>query len=208
LLDRAEQYITAKGGIAGLRARYGKDKTFAVPILTNCALAGLVDWREVSPLPFELAAFPQSWYRFFRLPVVSYAIPALVAIGQVRFFHVPPRNPLVRALRRATIERTLNVLERMQPASGGYLEAIPLTSFVVMSLAGTGRADHPVARRGVQFLLDTVRTDGSWPIDTNLATWVTTLAVNALVARSTAGQASSGTKPSGESPKSQVRWRP
>jgi squalene-hopene/tetraprenyl-beta-curcumene cyclase len=70
LLTRAAEYIDGKGGIGGLRARYGKDKTFAVPILTNCALAGLVDWREVSPLPFELAAFPQSWYRFFRLPVV------------------------------------------------------------------------------------------------------------------------------------------
>lgn len=180
LLDRAAQYIQAKGGIAGLRARYGKDKTFAVPILTNCALAGLVDWREVSPLPFELATFPQSWYRFFRLPVVSYAIPALVAIGQARFFHFKPRNPLVRALRAASIKRSLNVLDRMQPASGGYLEAIPLTSFVVMSLAGTGRADHPVAQRGVKFLLDTARPDGSWPIDTNLATWVTTLAINSL----------------------------
>ncbi len=27
-----------------------------------------------------------------------------------------------------------------------------------------------------------MRPDGSWPIDTNLATWVTTLAVNALAA--------------------------
>ncbi|MEZ6048429.1 MAG: hypothetical protein R3C11_23225 [Planctomycetaceae bacterium] len=32
----------------------------------------------------------------------------------------------------------------------------------------------------MQFLLDSVREDGSWPIDTNLATWVTTLAVNGL----------------------------
>ncbi|MEX2138149.1 MAG: prenyltransferase/squalene oxidase repeat-containing protein [Pirellulales bacterium] len=180
LLNSAAAYIDAKGSISGLRARYGKDKTFAVPILTNCALAGVVDWREVSALPFELAAFPQSWYRFFRLPVVSYAIPALVAIGQARFFHRKPRNPVVRALRGATVNRTLRVLERMQPESGGYLEAIPLTSFVVMSLAGAGRADHPVVDRGVKFLLDTVRPDGSWPIDTNLATWVTTLAVNAL----------------------------
>jgi squalene-hopene/tetraprenyl-beta-curcumene cyclase len=180
LLSHANRYIEEKGGIPALRARYGKDKTFAVPILTNCALAGLVDWREVSPLPFELATFPQSWYRFFRLPVVSYAIPALVAIGQARFFHLPPRNPVARLIRRATIQRSLNVLERMQPESGGYLEAIPLTSFVVMSLAGTGRGSHAVARRGVQFLIDTVRPDGSWPIDTNLATWVTTLAMAAI----------------------------
>ena len=30
------------------------------------------------------------------------------------------------------------------------------------------------------FLAENVREDGSWPIDTNLATWVTTLAINAL----------------------------
>ncbi len=53
---------------------------------------------------------------------------------------------------------------------------MPLTSFVVMSLASTGRAEHPVTRHGVGFLLDTVRADGSWPIDTNLAVWNTTLA--------------------------------
>src|SRR5207248_689901 len=39
---------------AAIRARYGKDRTFAVPILTTCALAGLVSWREVLALPFEL----------------------------------------------------------------------------------------------------------------------------------------------------------
>ena len=44
--------------------------------------------------------------------------------------------------------------------------------------------DHPVARRGIEFLKDSVRPDGSWPIDTNLATWVTTLSVNALLPES------------------------
>ena len=68
----------------------------------------------------------------------------------------------------------------MQPDSGGFLEATPLTSFVVMSLASIGQSDHPVVRKGVEFLLASVRPDGSWPIDTNLATWNTTLAVNAL----------------------------
>ncbi len=182
-LKSAEQYIESKGGISGLRQRYGKDKTFAVPILTNYALAGLVPWREVSALPFEAACLPQSWYRFARLPVVSYAIPALVAIGQAKFSHDPPRNPLVRFVRRLSVRRSLSVLQQMQPASGGYLEATPLTSFVVMSLASIGLAEHPVSRLGMKFLLDGVRRDGSWPIDTNLATWVTTLAINALAPR-------------------------
>jgi len=180
MLDRAQQHIEARGGVAGLRARYGKDKTFAVPILTNAALAGLVPWHEVAPLPFELACLPSWLLGAARLPVVSYAIPALVAIGQARHFHVKPRNPFVRFVRRLALGPSLKVLERMQPASGGFLEATPLTSFVVMSLAGIGRAAHPVARRGVDFLAASIRSDGSWPIDTNLATWTTTLAINAL----------------------------
>jgi squalene-hopene/tetraprenyl-beta-curcumene cyclase len=180
MLRSAEKYIDAQGGIPGLRKRYGRDKTFAVPILTNCALAGLVPWREVSPLPFELACFPQGMYRFLRLPVVSYAIPALVAIGQTRYVHRKPLNPLTRLVRRFATEKSLAVVERMQPASGGFLEATPLTSFVVMSLAGIGRAAHPVVRHGVEFLIRSVGDNGSWPIDTNLATWVTTLSINAL----------------------------
>jgi len=181
---RAEAYVERQGGVPGLRRRYGKDKTFAVPILTNAALAGLVSWREVAPLPFELACFPYPALRFLRLPVVSYAVPALVAVGQARYFHAKPRNPIVRAVRRLAVRKSLETLGRMQPASGGFLEAVPLTSFVVMSLAGTGRVDHPVVRLGMKFLVDSVREDGSWPIDTNLATWNTTLAIDALAAAS------------------------
>ena len=182
LLQAAQGYIGSRGGLEGLRRRYGRDKTFAVPILTNCALAGLVDWREVSPLPFELACLPHATFRFLGLPVVSYAIPALVAIGQARYFHRKPLNPIVRLMRRMAIGPSLKKLQQMQPDSGGYLEATPLTSFVVMSLAGIGRAYHPVAERGVDFLVDSARDDGSWPIDTNLATWATTLSINALAA--------------------------
>ncbi len=185
LIDRAAEYIARQGDVAGLRRRYGRDKTFAVPILTNRALAGLASWHEVPPLPFELACLPQRFYRFVRLPVVSYAVPALVAIGQARYFHGPPRWPWMRWMRRISVAPSLRVLQAMQPDSGGYLEAAPLTSFVVMSLAATGRADHPVVQSGVRFLLDSVRPDGSLPIDTNLATWTTTLAITAL---SAAGQ--------------------
>ena len=181
-LAQADKYLKAEGRFSGLKKRYGKDKTFVVPILTNLALAKLVSWKEISALPFELAWFPQSFYRFLGLPVVSYAIPALVAIGQARYFHRPPWNPFIRLLRRAAIKPSLKVLETMQPASGGYLEAVPLTSFVVMSLASTNRQSHPVTTHGIRFLFESVRADGSWPIDTNLATWNTTLALQALAA--------------------------
>lgn len=180
MMARAQAYLKSQGGIPGLRKRYGKDKTFSVPILTNAALAGMVDWKEVSPLPFELAMLPMRMLGALQLPVVSYALPALIAIGQARHHHAPSWNPFLRAARAASVDHTLTVLTRIQPGSGGFLEATPLTSFVVMSLVGTGRKRHPVVQRGVKFLLDSRRPDGAWPIDTNLATWVTTLALNAL----------------------------
>ena len=172
--------------VPALVKRYGKDRTFSVPILTMCALAGRLGtgrngWKFVRPLPFELAALPRSWFGALRLPVVSYALPALIAIGQARHFHRPTRNPLTRFLRAVTRSRTLRVLEQIQPSNGGFLEATPLTSFVAMSLAGSGNPDHAVTRRAIEFLRRSVRQDGSWPIDTNLGTWVTTLSVNALM---------------------------
>ena len=191
-VERAEAWLRRRvGGLEADRLaravdeRYGQDRTFSAPILTTCALAGRLGpspeaWRHVMPLPFELAAFPHRWWRWLRLPVVSYALPALIAVGQVRFHFRPPLNPVARAWRRLARGRTLEILTSIQPESGGFLEAAPLTSFVVMSLAAAGHAGHEVVRRGAAFLAATVRPDGSWPIDTNLATWVTTLAVNAL----------------------------
>lgn len=180
IVRAAQQYIDRAGGVPALVARYGQDKTFSIPILTHCALAGIVDWRQITPLPFELACLPAKFYKTVRLPVVSYALPALIAIGQVRHHFAPTWNPLTRVLRNLSIEPSLRVLERIQPSNGGFLEATPLTSFVTMSLAAIGRVEHPVVKKGVEFISNAVRPDGSWPIDTNLSTWVTTLAVNAL----------------------------
>lgn len=187
VVKRAEAWLAKRaGGVSAeqlapaIIRRYGKDRTFSVPILTHCALAGKVGWERVLQLPFELAAFPQTWFAALRLPVVSYALPALIAIGQARHVHRPTLNPVTRMLRGATRAKTLSVLGRIQPTNGGFLEATPLTSFVTMSLAGSGLAEHVVVARGVEFLKSSVRADGSWPIDTNLGTWVTTLSVNAL----------------------------
>ena len=235
-LDRVRRWMRRAAGSLKPRPladtisrRYGKDRTFSVPILTALALAGLLEagerdadersvrqrsgergddgrnarsaggndgahrragsgvigsgWRHVPQLPFELAAVPPAWYRWLRLPVVSYALPALIAIGQARHRQRPTRNPVTLLVRWAVRARTLRRLEAIQPRGGGFLEATPLTSFVVMSLVAAGESTHRVVGRGVAFLERSARPDGSWPIDTNLATWVTTLSVNALARR-------------------------
>jgi squalene-hopene/tetraprenyl-beta-curcumene cyclase len=162
-----------------IAARYGKDRTFSVPILMTLALSGRIEWRHVPHLPFELAAFPHQLFGALRLPVVSYALPALIAIGQTIHHH---RRSIWKGAGFRDLFRgpTLRVLTAIQPENGGFLEATPLTSFVTMSLASMELAGHVVARKGAEFLAGSVRGDGSWPIDTNLATWVSTLAVKAL----------------------------
>jgi squalene-hopene/tetraprenyl-beta-curcumene cyclase len=189
---KAAAWITAHAGgvepqqlVTAIEQRYGDDRTFAVPILTLCAIAGRLGddpWRWVRPLPFEFAAFPRAWFRFLDLQVVSYALPALIAVGQVRFHRRKPRNPLTLLARWLTRPRTVRRLRGIQPSSGGYLEAVPLTGFVVMSLVEGGNAPHAVVEQGIAFLRHSRRADGSWPIDENLATWVTTLSLNALAA--------------------------
>ena len=182
-LIRAAGNLRAESLASAIVARYGKDRTFSVPILTMLTLSGRLGpegWRWVPPLPFELAACPFRWFQWLQLPVVSYALPALIAMGQVRHHHRPSVNPLLRRLRQSLIPRTSRILREIQPSSGGYLEATPLTSFVVMSLIACGRGADPVCQAGLRFLERSARPDGSWAIDTNLATWVTTLAVNAL----------------------------
>ncbi len=192
-IRRAQAWLELACGASGagwlqvlaeaIRSRYGKDRTFSVPILMACTLSGRLGprgWAEVPALPFELAALPHRLFGIMRMPVVSYALPALIAIGQVIHHFAPPRNPFLRWVRSSLRARTLKVLRTLQPPNGGFLEATPLTSFVLMSLAAMGEGSGPVAQLAADFLRASVRADGSWPIDSNLATWVSTLAVQSL----------------------------
>lgn len=184
-LGRAAGSLEPSRLAAAVTARYGRDRTFSVPILTMCALAGRLGdraaaWTVIPALPFELAAAPRRLFAILRLPVVSYALPALIALGLARHRARPTRNPLARIARGATTPRVLRVLVTLQPPHGGFLDATPLTSFVAMSLVAAGEPDHLVVRRALAFVRASRRPDGSWPIDTHLSTWGTTLAVNAL----------------------------
>jgi hypothetical protein len=161
---------------------YKNDHTFSVPILTMCALCGIPGenaFERIPQLPFELLLFPGRFYRALNLNVVSYAIPALAAVGIVIFRH--KKSGLIRrVIRHFSIPVALNKLRRMLPESGGYLEAIPLTAFVALSLIRSGYGQTEIARKGISFLENTQREDGSWPVDIDLSTWVTSLSVRAF----------------------------
>ena len=187
-LRKANLYAGApEDRVNAIRKIYGSDRTFAVPILMNCALAGLVPWSAVPGLPFELAVFPRSFYKTLRLQVVSYALPALIAVGLAIHHHSPSKNPLMRAIRNLSKNIVMKKLATLQPRNGGFLEATPLTSFVGMSLISVYGATHPIACKCLEFIRASQREDGSWPIDTNLSVWLTTRAISAL---SSAGELS------------------
>lgn len=161
---------------------YKKDYTFSVPILCMCALCGIPQkeaFRHIPQLPFELALLPSSFYRFLNLSVVSYAIPALIAVGIV-IFKKKTTSRFWRWIRKRSEKKAMQLLQRLVPESGGFLEAIPLTAFVVLSLIHAGYNNHEVVKKGIAFLVDSQRVNGDWPIDVDLSTWVTTLAIKSL----------------------------
>lgn len=186
--QESRRYLAGKFGgddeesiVNGVLKYYGKDLTFSVPILCMCALSGVIgSWERIPPFPFELAILPQRLFRFLNLPVVSYAIPALIAIGilQLRMKH--SADSLISRMREPFVKRTLGKLITLQPEDGGFLEAAPLTAFVSMCLSAAGYREHEVTCRAASFLTATQREDGAWPIDTDLAGWVTSLASVAL----------------------------
>ncbi len=165
---------------AAVLAKYGEDRTFAVPILANAALAGLTPWSAIPALPYEMALLPHAVFRYLRMQVVSYALPALIALGLLAERRQPSKSVLRRGLRRLAERPALRRLRHLQPVGGGFLEAVPLTAFTAMSLASLYGTDQPVVRAGLDFLRRAVRADGSWPIDSNLSVWLTSSAVKAL----------------------------
>ncbi|VAW16797.1 Terpene biosynthesis [hydrothermal vent metagenome] len=163
-------------------AHYRKDYTFSVPILTMCGLCnvpGKDAFNHIPQLPFELSLLPRRFYSLLNLSVVSYAIPALVAVGIV-IFKKKKSGLFWRIIRHFSIRKAIAIIHRMLPESGGFLEAIPLTAFVSLSLINAGYKETTVVRKGIEFLKTTQRKDGSWPIDVDLSTWVTSLSVKAF----------------------------
>ncbi len=190
LLKRLGEYLESKGidmhseKVAQVILKhYGKDFTFSVPILSMCAFCGIPsdrNFENIPRLPFELSLLPHSFYRMLNLNVVSYAIPALIAVGIAVFRHKKKKSFLMGRIRRASIPKAMTLLEKMMPVSGGFLEAIPLTAFVSLCLIESGFRDSMVVKKGVCFLQRTQRPDGGWPIDVNLSVWVSSLALKAL----------------------------
>lgn len=161
---------------------YGNDYTFSVPILSMLTLCGVLSdeaFKRIPKLPFELSLLPASLYKFFNLQVVSYALPALIGVGIYLNSNISSKYSILRTYRNRAVGPAIRKLTSIMPESGGFLEAIPLTAFVIMCLIASSKSDNEVVKKGIKFLHKQQRSDGSWPIDTDLSTWVTTLSIKA-----------------------------
>lgn len=182
----SSQNVSPEAGnvVESVLAFYGKDLTFSVPILSMLSVSGAIppgSLKKIPQLPFELALLPASWYRFLNLHVVSYALPALIGVGIYTHKKISKGVRRIMGFHREWfVNSAIRKLESIMPESGGFLEAIPLTAFVCMCLIESGFERNAVVEKGLDFLRTQQRPDGSWPIDTNLSTWVTTLSVKAL----------------------------
>src|SRR4051794_33996298 len=185
VMDRADDYVLANGGVSGLRRECGRDRSLLASILVNCALAGMVHWRQVPTLQFELACLPKRWQNDFQLFGSRQAWPIVLAVGRTKFHHDPPKNPISRLIRRSMRTKSIAILEQLQAPDDSFLSSIPTTSFVVTSLSSIGCQDDAIVQRGIEFLLSSVRADSSWAITTDIAITNTAIAITNLAAGAT-----------------------
>ncbi len=183
--ERAQVWLVSQLGhrnfLQAILGHYGKDLTFSVPILCMCTLAGMFEgedaWARIPHLPFSLAVLPRRFFTLINISVVSYALPALIAVGLLQY---KMSGKLSAWKEKVIIPRVLRKLEGMLPASGGFLEAAPLSGFVSMCLYAAGYPENKVTHGTRAFLLSNQREEGAWPIDTNLSTWLSSLSIKAL----------------------------
>lgn len=173
LMVRADAFVGKQGGLNMLRQPRDGDRTWAAPVLANCALAEMLPWRKVPTVALErYCKLPWGRWLYSATPdKTGGAIAVQLACGGAKLHQAPPRNPLVRILRRSCLDKSLTILERLQSDDGGYLSSPVSTAFVVMSLAGSGFREHTVVQQGIEFLLAAVRADGTWPTRSRSKGW-------------------------------------
>jgi len=169
LLAKSRQYVEAAGGLTALRGAGSSGRLLAAAALAHGAQADLLPWRRtLGPSADWHGPLRRLLWR--NRPVDAVWSPALAAsISWARASDVPSRNPLDRLRRWIGPRRTLERIEKEQEADGSFAQSLPTTAWIVMHLSASGLKNHPIVRRGLEFLLSHARGDGSWPLEGPLA---------------------------------------
>jgi squalene-hopene/tetraprenyl-beta-curcumene cyclase len=171
-LARARARLEQFGGFAAV----GDPQrcTLSGPCRTVAALAGLMDARTMKRLRPEVILLPRRLRR-----TISTTFPAYLSLALLHSTLAPhPLNrlPTYGRARRAA----LAWLERAQGPNGSFEESAFLTSVIITGMIGAGQRDLPWLRPAIEFVVSSQREDGGWPIDRDLETFDTDMAVFAL----------------------------
>ncbi len=151
--------------------------TLSGPCRTVAALAGLMDRRRIKRLRPEVILLPPRARAAIRL--VSTTFPAYLSISTLHSTFAPDtlnRLPTY-GWARARAERWLR---RAQGPNGSFEESAFLTSLIIAFLTAAGRGALPWLPDAIRFVVESQRDDGGWPIDRDLETFDTDMAVFAF----------------------------
>jgi squalene-hopene/tetraprenyl-beta-curcumene cyclase len=182
LMVRADQFVSAEGGLSGLKRQLNADRTYLAAVLANCSIADLLPWRHVPTLSFERYWLPKRWRQELPAPASQFQSPIAIAVGLAKFHNDAPHNPVMRLIRRGLRKKSLAAVVQSQAADDSFLGSPLATAFIVMCLSSMGDQESAIVRRGVEFLLSSVRSDASWSLVANLSTTNSALAMEGLFA--------------------------
>ena len=148
--------------INNVLSRHREDLNLSLPVLTICALTGVV----------------KKWKNIPHVQKHNNTNPALLALDVFR--RITGNKADIFHFQELSISKALRALDRLQSENGGFFEIIPLTAFVAICTASTGFTEHRITQRAALFLSNTVRNDGAWSLNIDLACRVTALNVRAL----------------------------
>ncbi|MGH3663436.1 MAG: prenyltransferase/squalene oxidase repeat-containing protein [Micromonosporaceae bacterium] len=176
-IESGMKFIAANGGDAVITPDLSGDgpRTWREIVPIVWAMERLHDITVQPAQPMEIMLLPRRLRN--RASIVLPGVLGL-GIGQSR---VVPASRLKRWAQRLAEPRALSWLRSVQAPNGGIEECPLMAALVFIGLRTAGEDVGPDIQRGcVTYLLETIRPDGSWPIDRDLEIAVTAYAVLAL----------------------------
>ena len=171
-LSRARAALETWGGYAAV----GNPAlcTLSGPCRTVSAMAGLMQWSRIKPLPPEVILLPRRLQR-----TISTTFPAYLSLATLHATRMDT-PAWAGTLRPRSLRKARAWLARAQGLNGSFEESAFLTGLIVMAHQAAGLGALPWLPHAVDFLVDDQRSDGSWPIDRDLENFDTDLAIFAL----------------------------